>query len=171
MLNIVLSATDDLSAVKLSLEHSLVALSKWEAIHEKPFFGREDKDLEETKSYITQMLLNDDYPVNFFDRLTETQFKAIGDYINSKQTATTFGIELNEKPSSETITAELIYYWLAQFQIPFWPTETWHLNRLMTLVKVVGVKQAKPKKMNKNELAEHYRKLNEQRKLESGSAG
>ena len=171
MLNIVLSATDDLPAVKLSFEHSLVALSKWESIHEKPFFGREAKDLEETKSYITQMLLTEEYPVNFFDRFTEEQYHLIADYINSNQTATTFGMEMNEKPSNEVITSELIYYWLTQFQIPFWPTETWHINRLMTLVKVVGVKQAKPKKMNKQQMAEHYRKLNEQRKRESGSAG
>lgn len=172
MFSIVLSPTDDLPAVKLTMEHSLLAMSKWESLHEKPFFGKEPKTPEETQSYLEQMILDDDYPVDFFHRLSPKQFEALTDYINSKQTATTFALEPEEKKGAgEMITSELIYYWLVQFRIPFNPTETWHLNRIMTLIKVAGIKQSKPKKMDKKQLAEHYRKLNEERRQQTGSAG
>lgn len=171
MLDIVLSATDVLPAVKISFEHSLLSISKWESLHEKPFYGREPKTQEETESYLRCMILNEDPPVNFFSRLERPQFERLSDYINAKQSATTFGIETEKKGQQEVITSELIYYWLTQFRIPFQPTETWHINRLMTLVKIAGIKQSKPKKMNKQQIAEQYRQLNEQRRRESGSAG
>jgi len=171
MLDIMLQPLDDEPVIKLSFEHSLLSLSKWEAIHRKPFFGREPKTPEETVSYIEQMVLNDNPPENFVDRLSVEDINTIAEYINSDQTATTFGPEPQQRGSSEVITNELIYYWLIQFNIPFHPVETWHLNRLMVLVKVVGIKQSKPKKMSKQELAEKYRSLNEQRRQQSGSAG
>lgn len=171
MLEIVLPSSDGAPAVKLRFEHSLLSLSKWECFYEKAFFGREGKTPEETETYISHMLLTEDPPENYFDRLTREDFETIADYINSKQTATTFALEPNQRGTSELITNELIYFWLIQFSIPFHPVETWHLNRLMTLVKVAGIKQSKPKKMSKQELAEKYRSLNEQRREQSGSAG
>lgn len=171
MLKIILSATDDLPAVKLNMEHSLLSLSKWESKHQKPFFAREPKTEEEMQSYLECMVVDEEYPHEFYKRFTQEQFAQVGDYINSPQTATTFGVQAEDKGPREVITSELVYWWLLQFQIPFHPTETWHLNRLMTLVKVCGVKSSKPKKMNKQQLAEHYRKLNEQRRQQSGSAG
>lgn len=172
MLDIILSATDEFPVVKLRLEHSLLTISKWESEHGKPFFGPQEKNEEETLSYIRMMVLNDDPPANFTSRLEMEHFKKIAEYLNSSQTATTFGPSVDEKKGpSEIYTSELIYYWLTQFQIPFYPTETWHINRLMVLVKIAGIKQSKPKKMNKNQIAEQYRALNEKRRLESGSAG
>lgn len=171
MLDIMLSATDDLPAVKLSFEHSLVSLSKWESIHEKAFYGREPKTEEETESYIRCMLLTEDPPANYFSRLSRPQFERIANYINSKQSATTFGPEPEKRGPSEITTSELIYYWMVQFNIPFEPSETWHINRLMTLIKIAGVKQSKPKKMNKQQLAEQYRSMNEQRRQQLGTAG
>jgi hypothetical protein len=171
MLDIVLSATDDLPAVKLSFEHSLLSVSKWESLHEKPFYGPQDKTEEETESYIRQMLLTQEPPANFYSRLQRPQFERIQAYINSKQTATTFGIEPEKKGMTEVVTAELIYYWFVQFQIPFHPTETWHMNRIMTLIKIAGIKQSKPKKQSRQQIAEQYRSLNEQRRKQSGTAG
>lgn len=171
MLSIILSATDELQPVKLSFEHSLVSLSKWESLHEKAFFGHEEKTTEESMDYVRCMLLDEDPPLDFLKRLTSDQFFELTNYINSKHTATTFAQETPGRGSQETITSELIYFWLVQFRIPFQPTETWHLNRLMTLVKIAGIKQSKPKKMSRQEVAERNRALNEQRRRESGSAG
>lgn len=171
MLDIILSADDVLPAVKLSLEHSLVSISKWESEHQKPFFGREAKTHEETESYIKFMLLTEDPPSNFFNRFTETQFQKIADYINSSQTATTFGFEPEQKGRGEVITSELVYFWLIQFQIPFHPTETWHINRTMTLIKIAGIKNSKPKKMSPQQRAEQFRAMNEKRRRETGSSG
>lgn len=171
MLDIILSADDVLPAVKLSLEHSLVSISKWESEYQKPFFGRDPKTHEETKAYIKLMLVTEDPPSNFFERFTEPQFQSIADYINSSRTATTFGLEPEQKSKGEVITSELIYFWLVQFQIPFDPTETWHINRVMTLIKIAGIKNSKPKKMSAQQRAEQFRALNEQRRRESGSSG
>jgi hypothetical protein len=170
MLTILLPATDEHEAFELKLEHSLVSLSKWEAIHEKVFYGREAKSEEETISYIQQMILNDSFPENFIDRLESADYEAIRDYIDSKQSATWFNEEPNQRPSREVVTSELIYYWMLSFQIPF-SCENWHLNRLMTLVKICGIKQTKPKPMSRAQQMEQYARLNEERRKKLGTTG
>jgi hypothetical protein len=173
MLTIKLPATDEFEAVELHFEHSLVSLSKWEAIHEKSFYEREEIDNQGTLSYIEQMLLDDPPHEDWVTRLGETEFKLIGAYINSKQSATWFNNVPGSSPPGpkEVITAELIYFWMISFQIPFQPCETWHLNRLMTLVRICGIKQSKPKKMTRQQQAEEYRRLNEARRSATGSSG
>ena len=171
MLDIVLSADGVQPASKLTFEHSLVSISKWEQEHQKPFYGREPKTAEETESYIRYMLLTPDPPLNFFKRFSIEQYQQVADYINSKATATTFGLEPEQRGRGETITSELVYFWLVQFNIPFLPTETWHINRVMTLIKIAGIKNSKPKKMSAQQRAEQFRALNEHRRRETGSAG
>jgi hypothetical protein len=107
---------------------------------------------------------------DLLNQLSEENVKAIGDYINDKQSATWFRDEGAGKSSNETITSELIYYWLVQFNIPF-ETQYWHLSRLMTLIKIAGIKQTKPKQMSKAQQAEQYRKLNAERRAALGSTG
>jgi hypothetical protein len=171
MLTIVLSATEDLPTAKLHFEHSLVSLSKWESIHEKAFYGKEGIDHEQTKSYIQQMLLDTVPEENWIDRFSPGDFDAISDYINSKQSATWFREDDNKVGPREIVTAELIYYWMISFQIPFEPCETWHINRLMTLIRICGIKQSKPRKMSRQAQAAEYRRLNELRREQLGSAG
>lgn len=171
MLTILLPAIDDLPAVEIHLEHSLVSLSKWESIHEKAFFGKEAKTLDEIGDYVFQMLLTENPPEGLLDRLSSDDYDTISHYINSKQSATWFRDDPNAKPSSEIITSELIYYWMIQFQIPFHPAEEWHLNRLMTLIKICGIKQTKPKKMSANSVREQYRQLNAERRERLGTSG
>jgi len=173
MLDIMLHGTDTLPSVMLSFEHSLVSVSKWEAITKRPFFGHEEKTAEDTELYYKCMLLTEDPPANFYGRLVGTpQFQEIANYINSDQHGTLFRAEAAPpKSKQEIVSAELIYYWLVQFQIPFQPTESWHLSKLMALVKVAGLKQSKPKKMSPQERAAQMRALNEQRRRETGSTG
>jgi hypothetical protein len=170
VLIISLPETEEFEALELKLEHSLVSLSKWESIHEKAFYGTEEKTVDETLSYIEQMLV-DDVPSSSLARLAPTDFVTITDYINSKQTATWFREAPSSGGSSEMITAELMYYWMIQFQIPFIPCESWHINRLMVLIKIAGIKQTKPRKMSKQEQAQHYREMNARRRQELGTAG
>lgn len=162
--------TLEVDGSRYSLEHSLLSISKWEQKYEKAFWGKDEKTPEEMADYILMMLI-DDYPDDFIEKLQIEDYKAITDHINSRQSATWFRETETNKPSNETITSELIYYWLVQFQIPFHPTETWHFNRLMNLIRIAGIKQTKPKKMSKKEAAEQYRKLNEQRRRELGTSG
>ena len=172
MLSITLSAFEDQESITLNFEHSLVSLSKWESLHKKPFFSKNERTVEETSSYIKCMLLTDNVPDDFLNRLSRSDVMAITDYINDKQSATWFR-ENKSKQSSEIITSELIYYWLVQFRIPF-EVQYWHLNRLMTLIHIAGIKQTKPKPMTKAEQARQaaeYRRLNEERRARLGTSG
>jgi hypothetical protein len=86
-------------------------------------------------------------------KLTEENIQEIHKYIDAKMTATTV-YELQETPQTkkEIITAEVIYYWLIAFNIPF-ECQHWHLNKLFTLIRVCSVKAEKPKKMSRAEIA------------------
>lgn len=156
----------------LILEHSLISLSKWESKWRKPFLVKDKKTYEETLSYIKCMTLNnvDD---NVYLVLPDNVIREINEYVETDQTATWFSEEtsLNGKSKSkETVTSELIYYWMVALQIP--PSfEKWHLSRLITLIKICNIKNAPKKKTSKRELINRYKNINEQRRAMFNSKG
>ena len=157
----------------LELEHSLLSLSKWESRFQKPFLGATAKNphsQEEILGYVEAMILNPIYPTNLWDRLTQGNLTSINNYLESPQTATTFGKMPEHKGRGETITSELIYYWLVAFNVPF-EVETWHLNRLFALIRICNIKQGKQKTMSKSELAQRNRSLNAERRAKLNTSG
>jgi hypothetical protein len=116
------------------------------------------------------MVLTKDFPPDIFSRLSDKNLSEVNDYIENKMTATWFSEIPSGPKSSEIITSELIYYWLTVFSIPF-DCETWHLNRLFTLIRVCNLKNAKPKQMSRSEIAARNRELNAQRKAQLGTRG
>lgn len=163
----------EVDGTKLEFEHSLVSLSKWESVHEKPFFAwkKEDKRThEEMISYFEQMLVSPAGRTDLISKLTPEDHMTIVEYINASRTATSVR-EIQQKPGpKENVTSELIYYWMLEIGIPF-ETETWHLNRLMTLIRICGVKKSKPQKQPASTVAANYRELNEQRRKQLGTTG
>ena len=157
----------------LKLEHSLVSLSKWESKYEKPFLSNETKTSEEILDYIRMMDLEEETPPEIFHHLTQEQFHQINDYINTKQTATWFNKKGKAKPNRQTVTSELIYYWITSYGIP-WEVERWHLNRLFTLIEVFNEERStkeKPKRTSAESMAAERRALNEARKKQMGTSG
>jgi hypothetical protein len=156
--------------VEFQLEHSLVSLSKWESEFEKPFLGKGDKTPEETLAYIAHMVLPPNPPGDFLSRLSKANLETVNTYIDRKMTATWFSDQPSSPRTREVITSELIYYWMTVFNIPF-ECEVWHLNRLFTLIRICNVKQSKPQKMSRGEIARRNRELNTQRKAQLGTSG
>lgn len=155
----------------LQLEHSLVSLSKWESKWHKPFNTRDRKTPEETIDYVRCMTLTPDVDPSVYSGLTNENIDAINKYIEDPMTATRFSKDINNgKSSSEQITAELIYYWMISFQIPF-ECQYWHLNRLLTLIKVCNIKNQPPKKMGKRELMSRNAALNAARRKQYNTRG
>lgn len=153
----------------LQMEHSLVSISKWEAKWNKPFLSSSEKTVEEILDYIRCMTISKDVSPEVLERLTEQNIMVINDYINAPMTATTFN-DANQKGSREIVTSEVIYYWMITLNIPF-ECQYWHLNRLLTLVKVCNVKNSPPKKMSKQEILEQNRRLNAERRKQMNTRG
>jgi len=116
------------------------------------------------------MVLTPNVPDQVFSKFSEENYTQINDYIEAKMTATWFNEVPGAPKSRDVITAELVYYWMVVFQIPF-ECETWHLNRLFTLIRICNVKQSKPKKMSRSEIAARNRELNAQRRAQLGTSG
>ena len=157
-------------STSLQLEHSLVSLSKWESKWHKPFLAKDYKSDEETRDYIRCMTINTQPSFNVFRALTDNQIKQIAAYIDSPMTATTFSKSQMEGTNREIITSELIYYWLIAQQIPF-ECQKWHLNRLLTLIRVCSIKSTPPKKMGRQAIQSRNKELNEQRCRQINSRG
>lgn len=147
----------------LSLEHSLVSLSKWESKWCKPFITKNTKTFEETADYVRCMTITQNVDPSVYSSLTDENIKQVNEYIDAKMTATWFTEQNKGKSSSEQITSELIYYWMFSQSIPK-ECEKWHLNRLLTLIRVFNEKNQPPKKMSKRDTLNRYRALNAARR-------
>lgn len=159
----------DTKEYELRLEHSLVSLSKWESKWKKPFLTKSDKTAQETLDYVRCMTITQNVDPQVYNLIPKKVMDQIADYIYDPMTATTFNDE-EGKASREIITSELIYYWMIAFTIPF-ECQTWHLNRLLTLIKICNIKNKPAKKMKPGEARSKQRALNEARKAKLNTSG
>ena len=154
----------------LQLEHSLVSISKWESKWNKAFLSSKEKSVEETIDYVRCMTLTKNVKPEIYNFLTADNLSEINRYIDAPMTATYFMEDESKSGGRETITSELIYYRMIALNIPF-ECQKWHLNRLLTLVKVCNIKNAPPKRKSKQDIMRRNAKLNAERRKKMHSKG
>lgn len=156
--------------VKLTLEHSLISLSKWESKWKKPFLGKDDKTTAEVLDYVRCMTINKNVPSYAYRALTSEHVNKITEYLNDKMTATTINRNVRSNARSEIVTSEVIYYWMILNGIPF-ECEKWNLNRLLTLIEVCEIKNGGTKKMPRGDIIRQNAALNAARRAKLNSRG
>ena len=154
----------------LQLEHSLVSLSKWESKWGKVFLSKQEKTYEETIDYIKCMTITQNVDPNVYNHLSKSIIDKITEYIEAPMTATYFSKEQSSGNSREQVTSELIYYWMITLNIPF-ECQKWHLNRLLTLIRVCNIKNQPPKKMSKRAIMSRNAALNAARRKQLNTRG
>lgn len=155
----------------LLLEHSLVSLAKWESKWCKSFLSsKQDKTYEETIDYIRCMTLTKNVDPNLYYNLTDENIRQVNNYISAPMTATFFSEDRSGRANREIVTAELIYYWMIALTIPV-EFEKWHLNRLLTLIRVCNIKNQPPKKMSRREITSRNAALNAARRRQLNTKG
>lgn len=159
-----------IKATTLQLEHSLISVSRWEEKWNKPFLSKDKHPYEETVDYIRCMTITQNVNPNVYYGLTAELFAEIEKYIEATHTATWFTEDHSRGASRETITAEIIYHWMIANQIPH-EYEKWHLNRLLTLIRVCSLKNTPPKKMSKKETLAQQRAQNNARRAAHHTRG
>lgn len=157
---------------ELLLEHSLVSISKWEQKYKKPFLSKDILNKitdDELLFYIKCMTINHPKP-QIYDSLTGDDVTRILKYCNDSNTATTINNRASNHGRQEIMTSEVIYSYMVLLGIPF-ECQKWHINRLLTLISVVNIKQQKPQNMSKRNVLSQNKNLNAARRRASGSKG
>lgn len=160
----------------LIIEHSLISLHAWEAIWHIPFLGDQKLNYEQIVSYIKCMTLNHDVDPNIYLFITDENIKEVNAYIDNPMTATWFGDGLGtskkkKKRAGRIVTAELLYYYMLSLNIPF-ECRKWHLNQLITLIKVCNEENETPnKKVSKRDFIKRRDEINEMRKKQLHTTG
>ena len=160
------------SETTLTLEHSLISVSKWESKWKKPFLAPDSKSDEELRDYISCMTIS---PANVDPTVYRTIPTAIVneiyEYVNDSMTATRVVVKKNGKHQiPEQPTSELIYYWMIQCGIPF-ECQKWHLSRLLKLIEVCNAKSEPPSKMSQSSILKQNAALNAARRKKFHSKG
>ena len=154
----------------MNLEHSLVSISKWEAKWCKPFLdNKKQKTNDEMLDYVRCMTVTPNVNPYVYYALTEENLKQITEYIDAPMTATWFS-DKEKRTNQKVMTSEIIYYMMIAFNIPA-EYSKWHLNRLMTLIKICALENSPKKKMGKKELMSKNAALNKARRKALGSNG
>ena len=154
----------------IQLEHSLISVSQWEARWHKAFLSKQEKTYEETLDYIKCMTITPHVEPETYNHLTVENINEINSYIEDPMTATVFYEDGVHKTNQEVVTSELIYYWMIALNIPF-ECQKWHLNRLLTLIRVCNIKNTPPKKRSKSEIMSRNAALNAARRKRLGTKG
>lgn len=160
------------NAQKITMEHSLLSVDKWESKWKKSYLSSTDKTAEEVIDYLRCMTLTKNVNPYAYYAIPESEMLRLRDYIQDPMTATTITDRQEGKSRSrEIITSEIIYWQMSQLNIPFEWGEKKHLNKLLTLIQVAAIKSQPPKKMKPGEIARQNKSLNAARRAKHRTRG
>ena len=160
----------------LQLEHSLISISRWEAIYKQPYLSETLKKTPQmVLDYIKCMTITPNVDPKVYMFLSEENLRDIEGYIKDAHSATWFNEENERKKRGskmrrETLTSELIYYYMIANDIP-WEAQKWHLNRLLTLIRICSDKNSEGSKMSKKDILNRNSELNKVRRMAMHSKG
>lgn len=155
--------------IKIVMEHSLVSISKWESKFKKPFLSSIDKTMEELLYYFKCMTITQNIEEQVYMRMTDDNVNEIMKYIEDPMTATIF-TKTKSSQKKQILTNEVIYGLMIAYNIDK-NYETWHINRLLTLIRVCQANNSKSKKMSRKDQAAQQQRLNAERRAKFNSKG
>ena len=159
----------------ICMEHSLVAIAKWEAKTHKPFLTQLDGKFtkKELEYYFACMTITQNVDPLVFKAFSQKNREQVLAYMNDPMTATWFTNQNGPQkggPPKKVLTNEVIYALMVELGIPF-ECQKWHINRLLTLIKVLKEREQPPQKIPHKELMSKYSSLNKQRRAMLHSRG
>ena len=158
----------------ITLEHSLISLAKWESKWQVPYFNGEKKSFEQDMDYIRCMVIGPIKDDRIFNNFSNEELLQIQEYNQSRMTATTFStptaVKSTQKKKKEIMTAEVIYARMFMHHISI-ECQKWHLNRLLTLIKVCDFQNGSGEKMTKKQSAMWAAEQNKARQAKYNTRG
>lgn len=151
-------------------EYSLKAIYEWEAKYRIPFLNSQLTE-DQLEDFFLMMCI-DDIDRKFIDYETAELLK---EYIELNPTATRFrkaqpGQNGNTSSAAKVNTAEEIYAIMFMNGIPI-EFEERNVNRLLTILRIIGNHNQPKKKMSRDEIYRQNRELNEARKAKLKTKG
>lgn len=151
---------------ELYLEHSLISVSKWEERNHKCFMDAMDQknkrvtiSSDEMLDYFLCMVVRPtDVTIEDIKMLDRNDIAEISKYINDKASATVLNekqlqlMNRGQKRNSDSMTSEMIYYYMAEFRLPA-EYQKWRLPRLLNLITLCNMKEWEKDPKNKKKLA------------------
>lgn len=154
----------------ITLEHSLYSISKWEQKWHVPYLTDDQKTIEQVISYIQCMTITQNVNPEVYKYIPDSELIRVKEYINDPMTATTFAKEEGKGQGKKILTNEVLYFYMLSYNIPA-DFDKWHLNRLLTLIKIFNEENKPKKKMSKHQAINNYARLNAERRARLGSKG
>lgn len=155
----------------LTLEHSLISISKWESKWKIPYFSDTPKTERQYIDYLKCMTIGNVKEPNVYYALSSENLQEISEYMADSMTATTFTTKQNQKRGkADTITAELLYARMCTYGIPF-ECQKWHINKLLTLIKVCDLQNSPRDRMGKKETSMWNAEQNAARRAKYNTRG
>jgi len=152
------------------IEHSLVSISKWESKWHIPYLSEKPKTKEQTIDYLRCMTITQNVDPLVYQSIPNIELLKIKAYIENPMTATTISNDGSKGHMKKVLTSEVLYYYMISYNIPV-EFEKWHINRLITLIRVCGEENKPKKKISSKQLTSKYASLNAARRAKLNSKG